>query len=536
MANIYTRLELILASMFINILGLAVPLYVIQAFSRYLANGFDETLYSLTFGVLVALGFEYLFKRHRLRSLVIYNQNIDDSGRFFDLSKRINFSNPLILDVKNLASKLSEIRDRELNTSMKAQLLCLDFPFSLLYFVLIYVLSPIAALIFVVIAILAALLGAVSSVRQGRLAADLKIKRDDFNSRGSDIINKHNTIWLYQKYEEVFASWKNSEKDYRESQNSHAARLISAQNINATLLLVTISLTVFTSAIEVFNGNLDLSALIAINILIGRAFNPIASMPDVISYLRPRRRMPELLEMSEKAPVRSGNRIPKKFIGKVELKDLGQLYPSMRAPLFRSLNFTFHPGSTTVITGSNGSGKTTLFNLLTGLTKPSEGSILVDDLNLEQIEPDWWRNQLLAVGQEPEFLQETIRTNLQNTGIRVTQEDMTKALTLAGLVSFIDRSKDGLDTEVGSNRTKFNLGFRKRLALARASIFDGTFVVMDEPTEGLDSVGARIFYDFLNGQIRNKKTVVVLSHDPAIIKGADKLIDLDKFQNSLIRA
>ena len=178
MANIYTRLDLIVASIFINILGLAVPLYVIQAFSRYLANGFDETLYALTFGVLVALGFEYLFKRHRLRSLVIYNQKSDGSERFFDLSKQINFSNPLILDVKNLAAKFSEIRDRELITSMRTQILCLDFPFSILYFVLIYVLSPIAAFIFLVIAILAALLGAFGSGGQRRLTADLKIKRE----------------------------------------------------------------------------------------------------------------------------------------------------------------------------------------------------------------------------------------------------------------------------------------------------------------------------------------------------------------------
>ena len=234
----------------------------------------------------------------------------------------------------------------------------------------------------------------------------------------------------------VFASWKNSEKDYRSLRivifapnfsTKYQCDFVTGNNLTDC----------FTSAIEVFNGNLDLSALIAINILIGRAFNPIASMPDVISYLRPRRRMPELLEMSEKAPVRNGIRIPNKFIGKVELKDLGQLYPSMRAPLFKSLNFTrFYPGSTTVITGSNGSGKTTLFNMLTGLTKPSEGSTLVDDLNIEQIEPDWWRNQLLAVGQEPEFLEETIGANLPNTGIRVTHEDMTKALSLAGLVSF----------------------------------------------------------------------------------------------------
>ena len=79
----------------------------------------------------------------------------------------------------------------------------------------------------------------------------------------------------------------------------------------------------------------------------------------------------------------------------------------------------------------------------TGLIKPSYGSILVDDLNLEQIEPDWWRNQLLAVGQEPEFLEDTIRNNLANTVEQVTDEDMTKALSLAGLISFIDQSKDG---------------------------------------------------------------------------------------------
>ena len=87
---------------------------------------------------------------------------------------------------------------------MKAQLLCLDFPLAYFIFVLIYVLSPIAALIFVVIAILAALLGAFSSVKQRHLVIDLKMKRDDFNSRGSDIINKHNTIWLYLKYEGGF--------------------------------------------------------------------------------------------------------------------------------------------------------------------------------------------------------------------------------------------------------------------------------------------------------------------------------------------
>ena len=107
---------------------------------------------------------------------------------------------------------------------MKTQILCLDFPFSVLSFVLIYVLSPIAALIFFVIAILAALLGAFGSIRQSRLAADLKVKRDIFTSSGFDIVNKHNTIWLYQKYERLLHHGKIRKGIIGKSQNSHAAR------------------------------------------------------------------------------------------------------------------------------------------------------------------------------------------------------------------------------------------------------------------------------------------------------------------------
>ena len=69
------------------------------------------------------------------------------------------------------------------------------------------------------------------------------------------------------------------------------------------------------------------------------------------------------------------------------------------------------------------------------------------------------------------------------------------------------------------------MGTRKRIALARAIISDGKFVVMDEPTEGLDADGAQVFYKYLNLCI-DRETVVVLSHDPAIIKGASMMINL----------
>jgi ATP-binding cassette subfamily C protein LapB len=304
------------------------------------------------------------------------------------------------------------------------------------------------------------------------------------------------------------------------------------QNYHATFLLLAISLTVFASAIEIYQGNLDAGALLALNILISRAFRPIAAIPEITTTLAPRKRFWELDEMFARAPKKTGNRVPKAFEGKVELSGLSLRYPNSRISIYENVFIKFEAGSTTVVTGSNGVGKTSMFNMLTGNIKPTAGEILIDGLNLEQVQMDWWRDQIIAVEQEPRFLNDTLRNNLLGPRRQVSQENLAQALSASGLKSFIDQSPDGLETIIGSASATFNLGFRKRLALARASLSTGGFVIMDEPTEGLDAPGAQVFYNFLNQQIAMKKTVLVLTHDPAIIKGADDVIDLDRIQSA----
>ena len=112
----------------------------------------------------------------------------------------------------------------------------------------------------------------------------------------------------------------------------------------------------------------------------------------------------------------------------------------------------------------------------------------------------------------------------------MNEKEIFDALEKVGLQKFIDQSPNGVATNLSSDKLKYNLGFRKRLALARASLSSGNLILMDEPTEGLDKAGAKIFYDYLNECIGAQKTVVVLSHDPAIIKGAGTLINLDNYQ------
>ena len=92
--------DLILCSLFVNVLGLALPLYVIQAFTRYLANGIDETLYALTLGTICAISFEFFFKSYRLRALVdesSIDQNIE--ALFRDI-RGLDFFSPVIREIK----------------------------------------------------------------------------------------------------------------------------------------------------------------------------------------------------------------------------------------------------------------------------------------------------------------------------------------------------------------------------------------------------------------------------------------------------
>ena len=92
----------------------------------------------------------------------------------------------------------------------------------------------------------------------------------------------------------------------------------------------------------------------------------------------------------------------------------------------------------------------------------------------------------------------TILENLEAVSDKAEPEEVANAIRTAGLKDFLDKTLDGTNSKLDFPNSRFSLGTRKRIALARAIISDGNFVVMDEPTEGLDADGAQVFYKYLN--------------------------------------
>ncbi len=180
-----------------------------------------------------------------------------------------------------------------------------------------------------------------------------------------------------------------------------------------------------------------------------------------------------------------------------------------------------------VVAGSNGAGKTTLARLIVGLLEPTRGKILVDGVDLAQIVPEWWRKQIVYLPQEPGFLNATIRDNLLAGNPDLDDGALNELIRAAGLKSFIDQSPEGFDTPLTANGANLSLGVRRRLALARALATDGMLVVIDDPTEGLDTEGAQLVIDTINKLAGRGRTIVVFSHDPQILAAAPHYVDLN---------
>lgn len=238
------------------------------------------------------------------------------------------------------------------------------------------------------------------------------------------------------------------------------------------------------------------------------------------------------------------NRIPfekfegsafEKYTGRLEFRDVTFNYPAKETPVLEKLSLSLTPGEVLCVTGANGSGKTTLAKLITGLLEPNEGYVSVDGVNLKQLSLEWWRKQIIYLPQEPKFLEGSIRENFLAVDDAVSDDRIREVLTDAGLHQEIDKSVGGLDQVINTTGSSLSLGVRRRLALARALIIQGKIAILDEPTEGIDAKGAESVYKVMSDLSAAGITLIICSHDSAVLNGAHHVLDLDDGSQSMMR-
>ena len=212
--------------------------------------------------------------------------------------------------------------------------------------------------------------------------------------------------------------------------------------------------------------------------------------------------------------------------GALEFRNVCFAYDKGGLATLRHINLTLNPGETVALVGASGAGKTSLVNLIPRFYRPTEGQILIDGQDIEDVSLHSLRDNISIVSQDVVLFDDSVRGNIAY-GPRAESSDeaVSKAAAAANATEFIKDLPDAMATLIGQNGVRLSGGQRQRIALARAFLKDAPILILDEATSSLDTVAEGQIQSAVES-IRKDRTTIVIAHKLSTIKDADKIVVL----------
>ncbi len=187
-------------------------------------------------------------------------------------------------------------------------------------------------------------------------------------------------------------------------------------------------------------------------------------------------------------------------------------------------------GKTVAFVGPSGSGKSTIVKLLCGLYPANEGKVLINNDNINTLDPHVFAQHLGIVTQDTQLFNGTIRDNLLFVAPDATDEDCMRVLRWARVEDIITSNKEGLNTRIGEGGLKLSGGQRQRLAIARALLRNPDVLIFDEATSSLDSLIEAEITETIKEVSHHKKWLitVLVAHRLSTIMHADTIYVMEK--------
>lgn len=219
---------------------------------------------------------------------------------------------------------------------------------------------------------------------------------------------------------------------------------------------------------------------------------------------------------------------PEQVRGELMFKNLHFSYPSRPdTPVLVGLNMTLHPGQMVALVGPSGGGKSTIAALLSRLYEPNQGSLSLDGQLYTTLDPDWLRQHVGVVNQEPTLFATSVADNIRYAQPEASEEQVKSAARAANAHEFISEFPEGYQALVGERGVRLSGGQKQRIAIARALLKDPAILLLDEATSALDAESEHLVQEALE-RLMVGRTTLVIAHRLSTVKEADRVIVLDK--------
>ena len=206
----------------------------------------------------------------------------------------------------------------------------------------------------------------------------------------------------------------------------------------------------------------------------------------------------------------------------IEFKNINFAYPDGTQAL-RNLSAKIEGGTKVGLVGISGSGKTTFLNLIPRFYNLKNGSILIDNQNINDINLSSLRKEISLVSQDVILFDDTIRANILYGNEFASNEEIIKACKFAAAQDFVEKLPNKYETIIGENGIKLSGGQKQRLSIARAILKNSSIILLDEATSSLDSESESVIQKAIENLTKNKTTIII-AHRLSTVMNCDKIL------------
>lgn len=526
--------EVLVASFFIQLLGLVTPLFFQVVIDKVLVHRGLSTLDVLMIGLGVVTIFEVLLTglRTYLFSHTANRVDVELGARLF----RHLFALPIgYFQARRVGDSVARVRELETIRQFltgSALTLVLDLVFTVVFVAVMFHYS--ATLTWIVVGTFPLYITlSVAVTPMFRRKLDEKFKRGAENQAFLvESVSGVETLKAMAIEPQAQRRWEEQLAGYVRASFSvttlgnWASQAVMFINKGTTVL------TLFFGARLVIDGTLTVGELVAFNMLAGHVAQPVLRLAQLWQDFQQARlsvnRLGDILN-SRPEPAPASKSVLPAIKGQVAFREVSFRYRLDGPKTLSNIDLTIAAGQVVGIVGSSGSGKSTLAKLVQRLYVPESGRVLIDGLDLALVDPAWLRRQIGVVLQENVLFNRSLKDNIALADPTISLDRVVAAAQLAGAHEFILDLPEGYDTEIGERGASLSGGQRQRVAIARALVGDPRVLIFDEATSALDYESEQIIQANMR-RICAGRTVLVIAHRLSTVRMADRIITIEKGQ------